>query len=70
MAELRPIRTEAEHDRAMAEAGRLWGAPDGSDEGDRLEVLLTLIDAYESVHYPMDPPDQLTPFCFGWSNKD
>jgi HTH-type transcriptional regulator/antitoxin HigA len=56
-AELKPIRTEADYNAALAEAERLWGAKCGTPEGDRLDALATLIDAYEAQHYPMDPPD-------------
>lgn len=41
----------------MAEIERLWGAPAGTPDGDRLDVLATLIDAYENERYPLDPPD-------------
>lgn len=58
-SELKPIRTEADHATALAEVERLWGAKDGTPEGDRLDVLATLIDAYETQAYPMDPPDPI-----------
>jgi HTH-type transcriptional regulator / antitoxin HigA len=54
--ELRPIRTKADYRTALAEVERLWGAKRGTPKGDRLDVLATLIDAYETQHYPMDPP--------------
>jgi HTH-type transcriptional regulator / antitoxin HigA len=57
--ELKQIRTRADHRRALAEVERLWGAKSGTPEGDRLDVLATLIDAYETEHYPMDPPDPI-----------
>ncbi|MGH6946930.1 MAG: helix-turn-helix domain-containing protein [Kiloniellales bacterium] len=56
-AEVKPIRTEADYEAALAEVGRLWGAKLGTSKGDRLDVLATLIDVYESEHHPMDPPD-------------
>ena len=68
MSELRPIRTEADYEAALAEVERLWGAPAGSSDGDRLDILATLIDAYESEHFPMDPPDP-TRSGFAWSSK-
>ena len=46
--DLKPIRTEADHAAAIVEVERLWGADDGTPEGDRLDVLATLIDAYEA----------------------
>ena len=57
--ELKPIRTKADYKAALAEVERLWGAKSGTPKGDRLDVLATLIDAYEARHYPMDPPDPI-----------
>jgi HTH-type transcriptional regulator/antitoxin HigA len=54
--ELKPIRTKAGYEKALAEVAGLWGAKSGTREGNRLDVLATLIDAYEAEHYPMDPP--------------
>lgn len=74
-SELRPIKTEADHERAMAEVERLWGAEDGTPEGDRLDVLITLIEAYEKEAYPFDPPDPIEAIQFrmeqlGLTRKD
>jgi len=55
--ELKPIRTEAEHNEALADIERLWDAPDGSPEADRLEVLAMLVEAYEKAHFPIKAPD-------------
>ena len=55
--EVKPIRTAADHRAALAEVERLWGAHSGTPEGDRLDVLATLIDAYEAQHEPIDRPD-------------
>ena len=55
--EIKPIRTEAEYEAALEEIERLWEAPDGSPEGDKLDVLVTLVEAYEEKHYPIPPPD-------------
>ena len=57
VTDLKPIRTEADYEDALAEVERLWGVKSGTPEGDRLDVLATLIDVYEAKHYPMDPPD-------------
>ena len=48
----------------MKEVERLWGAKSGTRDGDRLDVLATLIDAYEAEHYPMDPPDPIEAIKF------
>ena len=62
--EVRPIRSEADYQAALAELERLWGASAGTAEGDRLDVLATLIDAYESEHEPTDPPDPIEAIKF------
>src|ERR1700745_4017987 len=62
--EVRPIRSQADYEAALAEIERLWRAKAGTAEGDRLDVLATLIDAYESEHYPMDPPDPVEAIKF------
>jgi len=73
--ELKPIRTRADHKAALVEVERLWGAKSGTPKGDRLDVLATLIDAYEARHYPMDPPDPIEAIQFrmeqlGLTRKD
>lgn len=73
--DVRPIRTEADHEAALAEVEKLWGAPNGTAAGDRLDVLATLIDAYEAKHHPMDPPDPVEAIKFrmeqqGLTRKD
>src|SRR5215467_14249756 len=62
--EVRPIRTKRDHESALKEIERLWGAKTGTPEGDRLDVLATLIDVYEAEHYPMDPPDPIEAIKF------
>jgi HTH-type transcriptional regulator/antitoxin HigA len=73
--EIKPIRSKADYRKALAEVGRLWGAKRGTPEGDRLDVLATLIDAYEAEYYPMDPPDPIEAITFrmeqqGLTRKD
>lgn len=73
--ELKPIRTEADYDAALAEVERLWGAKSGTPDGDRLDVLATLIQVYEAKNYPMDPPDPIEAIRFrmeqqGLTRKD
>lgn len=73
--EIRPIRTEADYRNALAEIEMLWGAKRGTPKGDRLDVLATLIDAYETEHYPMHPPDPIEAIKFrmesqGLTRKD
>lgn len=62
--ELKPIRSEADYEAAVAEVERLWGARSGTPDGDRLDLLATLIDAYETAHFPMDSPDPVQAILF------
>src|SRR6266704_3541467 len=62
--EVRPIRTKRDYEAALREVERLWGAKAGTRDGDRLDVLATLVDAYENEHYPMDPPDPIEAIKF------
>ena len=57
--EIRPIKTEADYEVALAEIERLFEAEPGTPEGDRLEILTTLVEAYEEVHYPIPAPDPI-----------
>jgi HTH-type transcriptional regulator/antitoxin HigA len=69
MADVRPIRTEDDYDAALSEVDRMWGAKLGTPEGDRLDVLAPLIDAFEQRHHPMDPPDPIEAIKFRMSQK-
>lgn len=64
MGVIKPIRSEGDYEAALAEVERLWGAKSGTPKGDRLDVLATLIDAYEAEHHPMDPPDPVEAIKF------
>ncbi|HJS89904.1 MAG TPA: helix-turn-helix domain-containing protein [Steroidobacteraceae bacterium] len=75
MKDLKPIRSERDYDQALAEVEELWGAKAGTPKGDRLDILATLIEAYETEHYPMDPPDPIEAIKFrmeqqGLTRKD
>src|SRR5258705_13449830 len=63
-AEVKRIRTKQDYEAALEEVDRLWGAKAGTRAGDRLDVLATLIDAYEAEHYPLDPPDPIEAIKF------
>jgi HTH-type transcriptional regulator/antitoxin HigA len=73
--EVKPIRTEADYDAALEDVAALWGSRSGTPEGDRLDLLATLIDAYEAKHHPIDPPDPIEAIKFrmeqqGMTRKD
>jgi HTH-type transcriptional regulator/antitoxin HigA len=75
MKNLKPLKTKNDYEAALKEIERVWGARLGTPEGDRLDVLATLVDAYENEHYPMDPPDPIEAIKFrmeqrGMSRKD
>jgi HTH-type transcriptional regulator/antitoxin HigA len=61
---INPIRTEADYEAGLSEMARLWGKKNGTPEGDKLDVLATLLEAYEAKHYPMDPPDPVDAISF------
>jgi len=57
MMDIKPIRTETDYENALAELDRLWLAQARSLEGDKLEILITLVEAYEKKHHPIPPSD-------------
>ena len=61
---IHPIKTERDYDSALDEIERLWGAPEDTPEGDYLDVLLVLVDNYESKYHPIDPPDPVEAIKF------
>lgn len=63
---LRPIRTDDDHNAALRELSAFFDKePEpGTPEGDRFEVLLTLVESYESKHFPIDPPDSVEAIKF------
>jgi len=70
MPDIKPIRTSKDYEAALSEVERLWGAKLGTPAGDRLDVLATLIDSYEQIHYPMDPPDPIEAIKFRMSQQN
>ena len=54
-----PIKSEADYDAALAEIDRLMDAEPDSPRGDRLDVLVTLVEAYEAKRWVIDPPDPI-----------
>src|SRR5262245_929774 len=74
-ARIKPIRTEADCEAALVEIERLWGAKPGTPDGDKLDVLTTLVEAYEETSHPFDPPDPIEAIKFrmesqGLTRKD
>jgi HTH-type transcriptional regulator / antitoxin HigA len=59
--DIRPIRTDQDHRAALAAIDACWGAPEGSEEGDKLDVLVALVESYEARRWPMDGAKSFDP---------
>src|ERR1700687_143329 len=59
--EIRPIRTDEDHRAALAEIEACWGAPEGAEAGDKLDVLLALVETYEAKRWPIEVDDSFDP---------
>jgi HTH-type transcriptional regulator / antitoxin HigA len=59
--EIRPIRIDKDHKAALAEIESSWGAPEGSEQGDKLDVLLALVEIYEAKRWPIDLSKRFDP---------
>ncbi len=57
--DIQPIKTETDYDAALAEIEQLWGSPVNTPAGDKLDLLLILVENYEQQHHPIDPPDPI-----------
>jgi HTH-type transcriptional regulator / antitoxin HigA len=73
--ELRPIKTETDYQKALAEIEMLFDAAPNTAECDRLDILATLVEAYEKKHYPIDLPDPIAAIEYymesrGWSRRE
>lgn len=53
---IRPIKTEQDYDQAIQRIEQLWGSKKDTPEGDELDLLATLVEAYEMQHFPIAPP--------------
>src|SRR5580693_4972257 len=56
---IKPIRSDADYERALRRVEALWDSREGSAESDELDILATLIEAYEREHYPIDLPSPI-----------
>jgi HTH-type transcriptional regulator/antitoxin HigA len=61
---IKPIKTKANYQAALKEIESLMSAKANSAEGERLDVMVTLIEAYERTHFPMDLPDAVEAIKF------
>jgi len=67
--EIKPIKTKADHRAALKDVEGLMSAGKGTPDGERLDVLVTLIEAYERKHYPMALPDPIEAIRFSMEQK-
>ncbi len=73
--QVKPIKTVDDNRAALARIEQLWDAEPNTPEGDELEVLATLVEAFEEAHYPIAPPDPIEAIKFrmeqqGLEDKD
>lgn len=73
--DIKPIKSEEDHEQALARIDVLMEAESDSPEGDELDVLATLVEAYETRHYPIEKPDPIEALLFrmeqsGLTRKD
>jgi len=66
---IRPIKTRADYRAALKDVEVLMAAERDTPEGERLDVLVTLVEAYEKKHYPLDLPDPVEAIRFRMEQK-
>ena len=59
--DIRPIRTDEDHRAALAEIEACWGAPEGSEAADKLDVLVALVESYEARRWPIEAEENFDP---------
>ncbi|MFO1060927.1 MAG: transcriptional regulator [Dongiaceae bacterium] len=59
--DVKPIRNDREHRAALAEIDRCWGAAEGTEEGDRLDLLLALVEIYEARRWQVESDERFDP---------
>jgi HTH-type transcriptional regulator/antitoxin HigA len=62
--DIRPIKTEKDYTKAIKRVESLWGAKKNSPEGDELDLLCIIVEAYEMRHFPVLPPDPIDAIKF------
>lgn len=70
MTAIRPIRSKVDHEGALREIERLWGADPNSEDGERLEILCALVERYEEEHFSIDSPDPIDAIKFMMEQND
>jgi HTH-type transcriptional regulator / antitoxin HigA len=67
--DIKPIKTETDHQAALKEIEGLFAAAPDTPEGDRLEVLVTLVEAYEEKHYSIPKPDPIEAILYHMESR-
>jgi HTH-type transcriptional regulator/antitoxin HigA len=67
--EISPIKTEKDYDLALARVNTLFDAKPNTNDGDELDILVTLIEKYEQIHYPIPEPDPIEAIKFMMEQK-
>ena len=62
--QVKPIKSEKDHSQALRQIEELWNAKQGTEDGDLLDVLVTLVEVYEREHFPIDLPDPIEAIKF------
>lgn len=62
--EIRPIKTDKDYDLALERVNTLFDAKPNTNEADELDILVTLIEKYEQIHYPIPEPDPIEAIKF------
>ena len=62
--EIRPIKTEKDYTESIKRIEELWGAKRDTPQGDEFDLLCTLVESYETTHFPIAPPDPIDAILF------
>lgn len=68
--DIKPIKTKRDYEAALLGVEEFMDAKPGTREGDRLELLVTLVEAYEAKHFPLDLPDPVEAIKFVMEQRD
>jgi HTH-type transcriptional regulator / antitoxin HigA len=68
--DIRPIRTDDDYHNALHEIEQLFDALPNTPEGDRLDILATLVEAYEAQHIPVSTPDPIEALMYFMESRD
>lgn len=67
--DIRPIKTDSDYQHALSMIETIFDAQPNTPEGDQLDILVTLIEAYEAQQYPMVPPDPIEAILYTMESR-